>query len=65
MGRASLAREATMQDICLRICVRKTFQNLLKRARIGRNKKNGSDVVSNTFLILKRLRSSRVLSTNP
>jgi len=52
-------------QFCVGICVRKTFQNLLKLAKIGKNKKNENDVVPNTSLTLRRLGSSGVLTANP
>ena len=52
-------------QFCVGICVRKTFQNLLKLAKIGKNKKNENDVVPNTSLTLTRLGNSGVLTANP
>jgi hypothetical protein len=45
--------------------VRKTFQNVLKYAKIGKNMKNQNQVISNTSFTLRRLGSSEVLTTNP
>jgi len=52
------------KKICVRICVRKTFQNLLKLAKIGQNKKKQKFVISGTSFNLRRLGSSEVLSLN-
>ena len=62
---AHTGTEVSLANICVRICVRKTFQNMLKRAKIGKNRKNEKPMIPNTSLTLRRLGSSEVLPTNP
>jgi hypothetical protein len=44
--------------------VRKTFQNGLNHAKIGKNERNEKPMISNTSLTLRRLGSSRGLIRN-
>jgi len=53
------------KKIRVRICVRKTFQNVLKLAKIGKNRKKEKPMIPNTSLSLRRLGSLGVLTTNP
>jgi hypothetical protein len=45
--------------------VRKTFQNMLKLAKIGKNRKKQNPIISKSSFKLRRLGSSEVLTTNP
>jgi hypothetical protein len=49
----------------VRICVRKSFQNLLKLDNIEENLLNGKIVISISYNNLRRLESSGVLPENP
>jgi hypothetical protein len=62
---AHTGTEVSLANICVGICVRKTFQNMLKPAKIGKNRKNEKLMIPNTSLTLRRFGSSEVLPTNP
>ena len=53
------------QSFCVRICVRKSFQNLLKLGNIEENLLKRKVVISNSYNNLRRLESSGVLPENP
>jgi len=56
---------ADLSTIHVGICVRRIFQNVLKRARIGKNEKDEKLMIPSTSLALRRLGSSKGLPANP
>jgi len=62
--RVSLS-EKYKAEFCVRICVRRTFQNVLNLAKIRKNYKKQSQANSDTSFSLRRLGSSEVMTSNP
>ncbi len=50
---------------CVRICVRKTFQNLLKSEKMGKSVEFRIKMISNSYYNFRRLGNSGILTSNP